>query len=207
VNEKKRRPIARYLDAKESRLMSGEFSKAIRKEMQEAFLEALQSRDPLDEEMRIELMFAFEALAAGYAPELLTPVTRRGAPSNKTPIDKCLQQDAMRYINWATAGFRLKFIDKDDVVSMIEGKIDDLKPFRTVAEAYDLVERTIRNWHKNHDPKDIPKLVLGMSDDPSSPNYFSPAEKVARYAQHATNLMKISGKQYHRFVTKYKPAY
>ena len=162
---KQKSPYGRYLDAKVGRLETGEFSPHIAEKMQRAFLDALRSRDPLPDEMRVELAFAFEYVCAGYSPELLTPIKRPGG--REPPIAKHLQSNAIQYLRWC-----------DD------GRISDVSPTKTVSNAYNVGARTVRSWVRAWAGIPTPELHEDYG------------------AKEVTAFMKVSGKQYKRFLPR-----
>ncbi len=149
--------------------------------MQRAILYALRADGPLPEEIRMDLAFAFEEICAGIFSDLLTPVKRGGG--RERPIAKHMQADAIRYLRWVE-----------------DGRIQDRSPTKTVAEAYEVGERTVRNWQTAWGDIPTPSIneVLGEVADKPGIDY----EKLAYLV---TRFMKVSGKQYRRFVPKPEP--
>ncbi|MGX6570425.1 hypothetical protein [Cupriavidus necator] len=139
-------PYAQYLRAKEKRLETGAFSRDIVRTMQQAFARALKSGEPMPEEMLVELRFAFEDLCAGIKPDLFSVIAAGGA---EPPIAKYLQQDGLRYIEWAQ-----------------DGRIDDPTPVATVAKAYGVTQKTVRKWRQKQQEDGIalPKLVFDNAE-------------------------------------------
>lgn len=97
------------------------------KKMQCAMLKALQSSYPLPIEMRRALAWAFEELIAGISSDLLIPARGSGRPV--PPINKILQEAAIRYIRWAQ-----------------EGRIVDDRPRETIAMHYRVSLGAVGNW-------------------------------------------------------------
>lgn len=164
----------RYLDARSMPAPQGEYSPAALAEMQAAMLAALQSGDPLPDEMRLHLCFAFENLCEGVAFDFITPVKR---PGGREPlIAKMTQEAAIRYLHWC-----------DD------GRIQDPSPPGSVGVAYRVSTRTVLNWRKAWGEKPIPSLLsLGNYGEV---NQTAEAAWVGR-------LMRIGGQQYQRFKPK-----
>lgn len=162
-----RKAYTRYLDAKCLPTPDGKYTPDALYEMQQAMLDALRSDDPLSGEMQSDLAFAFEYLCAGFTFDLLKPVKRSGG--SKPPIAKYLQAAAIRYLRWVE-----------------DGHISDPRPIATIAEAYQVAERTVREWRKAWRERPTPSL-----DD-------------AFGAEQVTGFMKGAGKQYPRFIPKEK---
>lgn len=168
------RAYAAYLDAKflptRADELTGEhkYSPEAIEGMQRAILDALRADGPLPEEIRTDLAFAFEETCAGIASDLLQPVKRRGG--RERPIAKHMQAAAIRYLRWVE-----------------DGRINDDKPTSTVADAFGVNARTVRNW----------KEAWRDSSTPSIDDEFG-AEAVAKF-------MKAIGAQYRRFVKKPSP--
>lgn len=162
-----RKPYSRYLDAKGLPTPNGKYSPDALLEMQQAMLDALCSDDQLPAEMQRDLAFSFEYLCAGFTFDLLKPINRSGG--SKPPIAKYLQAAAIRYLRWVE-----------------DGHISDPRPIATIAEAYQVAERTVRGWRKAWRDRPTPSL-----DD-------------AFGAEHVTGFMKGAGKQYPRFIPKEK---
>lgn len=159
---------ARYLSTDSDPTEGGEYTPVALAGMQRAILDALQSDGPLPDEMRLHLAFAFEYLCAGIAPDLLTPVKRPGG--REEPIAKHMQAAAIRYLRWVE-----------------EGRIQDSHPTSTVATAYSVATRTVRNWQNAW--CDLP--TPGIHEE-----YGADA---------VTRFMKATGNQYRRFIPKPKP--
>ena len=132
-------------------------------EMQAAMLNALRSSEPLPEEMRLHLCFAFENLCAGKADDLVTPVKKPGG--REPPIAKHTQEDAIRYLRWC-----------DD------GRIKDLSPLGTVGTAYGVGTRTVRNWREGWGDKPTPPLLEDGDTEPAVE-----AERVVECMRHGGN--------------------
>jgi hypothetical protein len=139
------KPLTRYLDAKcldtVADERTGEHRHTVEAiaEMQRAILDALQSGEPLNAEMRQDLAFAFEYLCAGIAADLLTPTKRPGG--REPPIAKKMQEAAIRYLRWVE-----------------DGRIADANPVATVAQSYQVEARTVRNWRSHWQDRPAPSL-------------------------------------------------
>lgn len=130
----------RYLDARDlSRPVGAEWTPAELREMQLAMLDALRSGEPLPDEMRLHLAFAFEYLCDGITFDLLTPIKRPGG--REPPIAKRTQDGAIRYLRWCE-----------------DGRIADAAAVRTVAAAYGVRDRTVRLWRTAWAAKPAPTL-------------------------------------------------
>ena len=158
-----RKTYTRYLDAKCLPTPDGKYTPDALNEMQQAILDVLRSDDPLPDEMRRDLAFAFEYLCAGITYDLLTPIKRPGG--RKPPIGKHMQEAAIRYLRWVE-----------------DGRISDPRPIATVAQAYQVEERTVRNWRDAWRERPTPSL-----DD-------------AFGHEQVTEFMKVTGKKYRRFI-------
>lgn len=156
-----------YLDAKCLPTPDGRYTPDAVVGMQQAILGVLRSNDQLPNEMRQDLAFAFEHLCTGIAVDLLTPTKRPGG--REPPIAKIMQEAAIRYLRWV-----------DD------GRLTDARPIATVAQSFQVAERTVRNWRKSWIGRPTPSL----HDD------FGQEE--------VTMIMKATGKQYRRFIPKPK---
>lgn len=155
-------PHTRYLDAACDAGNVGSYTKENILLMQQAMRDALHSRDPLPDEMRSHLALAFEFLCNGFEYDLLTPAVSRGGREN--PVAMQAQEAAIRYLRWVG-----------------DGRITDQFPVRSVASAYKVTERTVRNWIKSWSSKPTPPILEEFG-----------ADGVDRF-------MKATGKQYHRF--------
>lgn len=136
--------------------------------MQLAILDALRSDGPIPGEIRDHLAFAFEDICEGFTSDLLSPVKRGGG--RERPFAKKLQAVAIRYLRWVE-----------------DGRIDDRRPTATVAEAYDVTTKTVRNWKKAWNETPIPESYEEYGPDA------------------VTRFMRATGKQYRRFIPKPKP--
>ena len=189
---------ALYLDAKEARLMAGgadeRLEKAMMREaaakMQVAFLHVLKTAEPIPDEMRVELAIAFEHLCAGKPVDLFTVVP---APGRKElPIAEMLRKDARRYIAWVKGG-----------------RIPDPNPFRSIAQAYGVTERTAHRWYESWSDDERLEVRLQFKDiyHKNDPDYVSPEVEQKRDAAFVEKQMKISGRQYQKFVPKGESPY
>lgn len=131
--------IRRYLDAVYLPTPSGQCSARAISEMQWAMLEALRSTEPLPDEMRSRLCFAFENVCAGVFDELLQPLPSPGQPV--PPILRHMQEAAIRYLRWVE-----------------DGRIEDHQPKKTVAACYGVTEKTVGNWLDSWDGKQVSDL-------------------------------------------------
>ena len=156
-----------YLDAKSLPTPDGKYSSDALSKMQLAFRDALRGDGQLPDEMRQELAFAFEYLCAGIAVDLLLPVKRPGG--REAPIAKHMQEAAIRYLRWVE-----------------DGRIVDAKLIATVAQSFDVDQRTVRNWRTSWRDRPTPGLYEEYG------------------ANEVTNFMKATGKQYRRFIPKPK---
>jgi hypothetical protein len=159
---------ARFLSTDSDPSEGEEYTPVALAGMQRAMLDALQSDGPLPDEMRLHLAFSFEHLCAGIASNLLTPVKRPGGREN--PIAKHMQAAAIRYLRWVEGGL-----------------IQDNHPTSSVAKAYSVETRTVRNWQNAW--RDLP--TPGIHEEYG--------------ADVVTRFMKATGKQYRRFIPKPKP--
>ncbi|MDO9093999.1 MAG: hypothetical protein Q8R98_17725 [Rubrivivax sp.] len=155
----------RYVDARCLPTPDGEYTPEALEEMQAAMLDALRAEGPLPDEMRLHLGFAFEYVCAGLADQLLTPIKRPGG--REAPIAKSAQQGAIRYLRWCE-----------------DGRIEDSSPVRTVAQAFDVVERVVRRWRAAWKDRETPALHEDFG-----------ADSVVAF-------MKADGRVYRRFVKK-----
>lgn len=169
---------ARYLNARFEieQTQQGEYTPGALKEMQAAMLDALQSSDPLPEEMRLHLCFGLEHLCAGVAFDLFTPVKRPGG--REPPILKKTQEAAIRYLHWCK-----------------DGRINDKSPTSTVGTAYGVNTRTVSNWLKAWGERPTPPLK--PIENYGEVDQAAEAARVARF-------MSISGTQYPRFKSQAK---
>lgn len=197
-NEKS--PYERYLDAafELERTEQGEYTPDALREVQAAMLDALRSKDPLPEEMRLHLCFAFEYLCEGIASDLLTPVKRPGG--RESPIFKKTREDAIRYLHWCR-----------------DGRIKDPSPVSSVGSAYEVNTRTVQNWLKSWGEKPTPslrqleadrfrgKMKINGKETPSlmPPEDYIDSIKTAEAAR-VVRLMRINGERYKYFKSKGK---
>lgn len=130
-----RKAYADYLDAKclptQVDVSTGEHrytAEAILK-MQLAILDALRSGGPVDDEIRMDLAYAFECICAGLPSDLLQPMKRYGG--REPVIARHMQGAAIRYLRWVE-----------------DGQIEDKHPISTVAKAYDVTTKTVTNWNR-----------------------------------------------------------
>lgn len=166
-----KKAYAAYLDAKCLPTVANEreehrYTPEAIKGMQQAALAALLAEDPIPGEIRNHLAFALKEVCAGFESDLLSPVKRGGG--RERPIAKQMQAAAIRYLRWAE-----------------DGRIQDTRPTATVAEAYGVTDRTVRNW--NNAWRAEPTMELANDE--------WGADVVAA-------LMQSTGKQYHRFIRK-----
>ncbi len=110
----------------------------------------------------------FESVCEGIADDLLTPVKRAGG--REAPIAKHTHQAAIQYLRWCA-----------------DGRINDANAVRTVANAYDIDERTVRAWRAKWRDSPTPALF----------DEYGPEQ--------VTKFMKATGKVYRRFIPKPTP--
>ncbi|GEM_PF-4161779 len=122
----------RYLQALYQRQECGEWTENIRREMQQAFFDALKSKKPLNEEMSLELLQAFRETLGGVKAELFTPHKNRG--HRESTFAKDYKEDAVVYL-----------------IAVEKELIDDPKPIKTVAKAFQIHERTVKVWREKYD--------------------------------------------------------
>lgn len=153
-------------------------------------LDALRAGEPLPNEMRVHLAFAFEYLCKGIAYDLLTPVKRPGG--REAPIATHAQKEAIRYLRWCE-----------------DGRIQDANAVRSVANAYDVEERTVRGWRTKWKNNPTPELFeeCGDSGECGDTEKDTPKSELIekRRAKVATDLMNFSGGAYRRFIPKPTP--
>lgn len=130
-------PYEIYLEGKLMPSPQGCDSDVAIEKMQQGIYLALLSKEPLPDEMRLHMAFAFERLCAGITDDLLAPVRRGGG--RQDPIAKHMQAAAVRYVRWCE-----------------DEKISDPSPRRTVAEAYGVSARTVGNWLSVWESKKTP---------------------------------------------------
>jgi len=133
-------PYERFLRARVKRLEFADWTPEIAAEMQAAFLAALNSREPMPEEMRYELFLAFREVCAGIESPLLAPVRRHGGRQH--PIARDLQADAMRYLQWVRAS-----------------KIADHAPVKTVADTYGMTTTRVQQWQREWKGRELPPIL------------------------------------------------
>lgn len=119
-------------------LADKEYSTAAIREMQIAFHEALNSTDPLPDEMRKFLAIGFENLCSGHEFQLFEPYKRRGRPTS--PYGEALKAYALNYKQLVDAHI-----------------IEDQNPIETIALAYGVNIKTVKNWiqRSNTNTKEI----------------------------------------------------
>lgn len=133
--------------------------------MQRAILAALRSDAPVDDEIRMDLAYAFECICAGLPSELLQPMKRYGG--RDPVIAGHMQGAAIRYLRWVE-----------------DGRIEDRHPISTVAQAYDVTTRTVRNWSRAWQDSPTPGIYEEYGSD------------------EVTRFMKATGGSYRRYVKK-----
>lgn len=191
----KRKAYTRYVDAKCLPTPDGKYTSEAMIEMRHAMLDALQSDEPLPAEMQRDLAIAYKSLFAGMVDDLLKPDTKYG--TREPLIFEQLRIDAIRYLHWVE-----------------DGRIDDADPIATVAQAYQLGKKAIKNWRDEWCKKPTPSFnyvfaqepIPGFlkangddDDDAIGPEPAIPEKDVV------TALMLSAGKAYQRFKTKRKP--
>ncbi|MAR93342.1 MAG: hypothetical protein CML06_21070 [Pseudomonadales bacterium] len=100
--------------------------------MQDAILLALRSDEPLENEMKRELRFAFEELCCGHSPQLFISQPRGG---KKRLIQQLCIQDAVNFIEGAKC---------------ICGRAGGIESKKLVAQYYGVNVRTVDNWIKQY---------------------------------------------------------
>jgi hypothetical protein len=170
VSEKPRtrNPYRRYVDAKCLPSPGVEYSREAVAGMQLAMLDMLRSGEAIPEEMRLHLTLAFEYICAGVEFDLVTPIKTAGG--REPPILKHTQEGGIRYLRWCE--------DK---------RIIDPSPISTVATAYQVGTRTVRNWYAKWGSRATPPLLEDF------------------LAEHVVSFMRASGKHYQRFKASSKP--
>jgi hypothetical protein len=116
--------------------------------MQRSIFELLATGQPLPDEVRNHLLFAFENLCAGARDEILIPVRSKKGGAPGKPIKQHLQTNAIRYLRWVEAG-----------------RITDPNAVKMVAAAYDVTEKTVANWVSDWSERPTPDLHEDFGED------------------------------------------
>jgi hypothetical protein len=164
---KQKSAYGRFLDATFLPTLEGKYSSEAIGQMQYAMLDFLRSEAPIPEEMRRHLSLAFESLCAGVESDLFTPLRKAGG--REAPILKYTQEGGIRYLRWCEAN-----------------RIIDQSSTSTVATAYGVGTRTVRNWYAKWGAKATPGLLEDYG-----------AEQVASF-------MQAAGGAYQRFKSSSK---
>jgi len=122
---------SRYIQTVLLRLHQGFSDENIEHELRLAFYEVLDSKKPLPEDMALELKMAFKTVLGDTTDPLFTPRKKPGGREH--PWSKDYIGDAISYLN-----------------AVSNGIIIDKTPIKTVAEAFDVDQSTVRKWNKKY---------------------------------------------------------
>lgn len=181
-----RKAYADYLDAKSLPTQKDERTgehrytvEAIAK-MQMAILDALRCDGPVDDEIRMDLAYAFECICAGLPSDLLQPLIRYGG--RESVIAKRMQGAAIRYLRWVE-----------------DGRIEDKEPIFSVAEAYDVTTKTVTNWNRAWRDSPTPGIYEEYGPDAVARFMKAVGGSYRRYVKKpASNPQSLRGKTTHK---------
>jgi len=128
-------PYSLYLHAKYDRLQRGDTLENI-KVMQNAILLALRSDEPLKDEIKTELLVAFESLCKGYEPKLFS--VSKGEGAKLKPVLEICIQDAVNFVAGA---------------EIFGGKKGKIEAEKLVSEEFGVTAKQARSWVKKYSPQ------------------------------------------------------
>lgn len=114
-------------------------------DLQRALRDALASDQPLPPEMQRFLRVGFDFLCQGAEFPAFLPASVSGKGGKKPrPVLRYVQEPAIRYLRWCRAG-----------------QLEDRTRDKTVADAYGVSTRTVRDWERAWRHCALPDLVEG----------------------------------------------